>query len=546
MFGGYSCKDENCDSDLSIDIDKRDYKFPAKVVKGSHSTQYHDASLAYVFLPLGILLLGFVMVEENEDLGFTLIIIGLVVSFFSYKIYGSAQKKVDNQNKWAKDEIERKYKYESNLYKQRKNISKASKNKDIEYNKMLNEYSIPKKRFHHRKYLTSGKFEITATELTDDFLPKSGLSEGYLFYMFVHSYPHLAEFFHQNKRVFFKESDKNYYPDIAFIDKRYFLYIDIEIDERYTLNDKESIHGTQQDEYRNQQFSSNGWIVVRFTENQVLSDPIGCMRTVVNIVNKARAGKTLKSRSFTYYENSWEVEDPFDGMERDKSVEKINKWDKSINKFYLLNNLPYTYAELIYKQLGFNITCILEKENDYNKNSKSRLKHPGHPYAHLGFLKQTEDEYNSLPWKIAKGVGTIAGFKEIIAIDISGTDSTKILSSILSVLNLPSDYEWAIQTGSRNGFHILVRSPKPSYLKDEDVCVTYKKVVSEEFDLEQIQIIYGTHIVLPGSLHKSKNRYKFVFSTPMNEPKKLDATLLLKGISQVMDVGENIIEKKIY
>ena len=66
-----------------------------------------------------------------------------------------------------------------------------------------------------------------------------------------------------------------YYPDFVYRDASG-LHIDIEIDEPYSLATGEPIHCRGQDDYRNGFFIGKHWLVVRFTEEQVLTQPLLC------------------------------------------------------------------------------------------------------------------------------------------------------------------------------------------------------------------------------------------------------------------------------
>jgi len=72
-----------------------------------------------------------------------------------------------------------------------------------------------------------------------------------------------------------------YYPDLVLIHSSG-LIIDIEIDEPYTLPDKKPIHffyskaGVHSDFYRNLYFLEKGWLVIRFTEKQIINETEAC------------------------------------------------------------------------------------------------------------------------------------------------------------------------------------------------------------------------------------------------------------------------------
>ena len=81
------------------------------------------------------------------------------------------------------------------------------------------------------------------------------------------------------------EKEFNYYPDFVYYDKTLGVCIDIEIDEPYSLDEKMVIHEEGVDDKRNYFFNKNNWIVVRFTEKQVVKEPKECCNVISNVVS---------------------------------------------------------------------------------------------------------------------------------------------------------------------------------------------------------------------------------------------------------------------
>jgi very-short-patch-repair endonuclease len=67
-----------------------------------------------------------------------------------------------------------------------------------------------------------------------------------------------------------------YAPDFCFIDAATGMHIDIEIDEPYVADSKEPIHYRDKDTDRNAFFTQNGWLVIRFSEEQIVKYPAAC------------------------------------------------------------------------------------------------------------------------------------------------------------------------------------------------------------------------------------------------------------------------------
>lgn len=81
-------------------------------------------------------------------------------------------------------------------------------------------------------------------------------------------------------------------PDIAYINITYKnIFIDIEIDEPYDGVSRNPTHvyketGKSEDELRNEKFTERGWIVLRFSEQQIKETPLGCIRILFNILSE--------------------------------------------------------------------------------------------------------------------------------------------------------------------------------------------------------------------------------------------------------------------
>jgi hypothetical protein len=87
-----------------------------------------------------------------------------------------------------------------------------------------------------------------------------------------------------------------FFPDIAYIDHSNKIYLDIEIDEPYSLKTKEPLHYFHinkpgdgkvffdANEERDLAFVKYGWTVIRFSEEQVLKFPEECVNVIDYII----------------------------------------------------------------------------------------------------------------------------------------------------------------------------------------------------------------------------------------------------------------------
>ncbi len=77
-----------------------------------------------------------------------------------------------------------------------------------------------------------------------------------------------------------------YTPDFAYIDRELNLYIDIELDEPYVYQTGEPTHylGAWKDNNRDRFFINRGWVVIRFSEEQVICYPDSCCKTIAQVI----------------------------------------------------------------------------------------------------------------------------------------------------------------------------------------------------------------------------------------------------------------------
>lgn len=212
-----------------------------------------------------------------------------------------------------------------------------------------------------------------------------------------------------------------------------------------------------------------------------------------------------------------------------------------------MNNNLKIYAKHYYS-LGLNVTCITNYLTDYNFNKKNLTKTSYKNYESLQNARQTESELLSYDWENATGVGVVLGFNDLRAIDIDGCNEENIIYEILELLGLPRYYEWIVKSGSHNGYHILFYCKNNlQFSSDENqVVINYgnakilalgsKKEYRNSFD--RIEFLWGEHLALPPSLHKSTLLYEFLNnSIPETKPELID----FKRINSVI---ETFIDKK--
>ncbi len=113
--------------------------------------------------------------------------------------------------------------------------------------------------------------------------PRPGVSEVYLHSFLIQHFPGLI---HINLALGdpIKTSKRPYYPDFTYRDENLNLYIDIEIDEPYFYGNNCLKPHHINDEKRNEFFLAAGWIIVRFSEYQVVTQPQSCCKYIATVI----------------------------------------------------------------------------------------------------------------------------------------------------------------------------------------------------------------------------------------------------------------------
>lgn len=101
-------------------------------------------------------------------------------------------------------------------------------------------------------------------------------------------------------------------PDIAIIDNSNTnLRIDIEIDEPYAGITRQPTHCKGEDYYRDTYFIDRGWIVIRFSEYQVHTQEMGCLKFIAEVISFAKSDyqipNSLVNQVSLVEEKLWDV-----------------------------------------------------------------------------------------------------------------------------------------------------------------------------------------------------------------------------------------------
>lgn len=92
----------------------------------------------------------------------------------------------------------------------------------------------------------------------------------------------------------------SYYTDLAYINERKHIYVDIEIDEPYTLHNHASHYlnheGISKDHFHDKAFASSGWYVIRFSEEQMFCHTKECLFDIYEFLHTIGAIEEIPSQ----------------------------------------------------------------------------------------------------------------------------------------------------------------------------------------------------------------------------------------------------------
>lgn len=145
-------------------------------------------------------------------------------------------------------------------------------------------------------------------------------------------------------------------PDIAIIDKKKEknIRIDVEIDEPYAAITRQPTHCKGEDVFRDTYFIDRGWIVVRFSEYQVHSQEIECLKYIAFVIRSIDSNyvfsNDLNSQINLKSENLWDIV-------------QAQKWEKGKYREQYLNHEFGVIPESIEKvESDFSEQEILEEK----------------------------------------------------------------------------------------------------------------------------------------------------------------------------------------
>jgi len=171
-------------------------------------------------------------------------------------------------------------------------------------------------------------------------------------------------------------NDVQYYPDLSIIDENLGFAIDIEIDEPYDMVNKEPIHYISKlqqsekrfknrktldsiqeykscDDFRDECITDSNWIVIRFSEEQVVEYPENCCYFIAKVINEVSNTNTYNLDKFNQYASDREE------MPDSRFFYNYKRWDYEYAKKYMV---PACRREIMLIQQGIvpKLTFILQ------------------------------------------------------------------------------------------------------------------------------------------------------------------------------------------
>lgn len=201
---------------------------------------------------------------------------------------------------------------------------------------------------------------------------------------------------------------------------------------------------------------------------------------------------------------------------------------------------------MYYHNINMNLTMVHGKY-PYKASYKAPIAKDGMLLEDLYSSKQDTSILLKQDWKNATGMGLVLGWDDFRALDfdyfisrynileddgeynIEDYNIGDYRRECLSLLGLPEDYQWVVWSGSKKGFHIIIRVKE--FGDKESAPVSYSFVPSN-YSSKRIELRWKGHLILPPSIHYSGEIYSFYNNQiPTSEPQYVE----LGAIDNLLD-----------
>lgn len=117
---------------------------------------------------------------------------------------------------------------------------------------------------------------------------------------------------HNDRHIIHKNGNNAYEPDFLLINENENknIFINIEIDEPYDGISRIPTHEINRDVYRDLFFTNRGYVVIRFTENQIFEEPIQCciyIAEIIKSIDTTYTNEELKSDIKISIQKQWDT-----------------------------------------------------------------------------------------------------------------------------------------------------------------------------------------------------------------------------------------------
>lgn len=185
-----------------------------------------------------------------------------------------------------------------------------------------------------------------------------------------------------------------------------------------------------------------------------------------------------------------------------------------------------TYGITYKNNFGFNILPL-------------RGKRPTIEWDKWQNERQNAEDIKNMEWSNPTGLGVVMGVNDIRNFDIDGIVDYELLEGLLVDLGLPEKYNWVVQSGSGEGFHIYFRCKATQNGKEimEGDKAVYKYYMKKDGYCNHIELRWkDCQTALPPSMHESGGIYTYYYNEPTTLPEYVDIEKVKKCLGKYCEV----------